>query len=100
MDTNPHYLLSSVLAQFDLGMLFLKLLAVAGGGVLGGAGAGLVVKWMASFTFKKQAPRTVVLPARILGCIGAGLAVWLWAFGSGGSGLGFGSGGLGAGGGR
>lgn len=88
------------LAIFDLGMFFLKLLAVAGGGVLGGAGAGAAVKRMTKFTIRKEAPQTLVLPSRIAGCVGAGLAVWLWAFGSGGSGLGVGSGGLGAGGGR
>jgi hypothetical protein len=89
-----------LLALFDLGMFFLKLLAVAGGGVLGAAGAGGAVKGMTKYTVRKEAPRTLVLPSRIAGGVAAGLGVWLWAFGAGGSGLGVGSGGLGGGGGR
>jgi hypothetical protein len=87
-----------VVGMVDLGMLLLKLLAVAGGGVLGGAGAGFCANRVTKMTVRKQAPKTLVLGSRIAGCVAAGLGVWLWAFGNGGSGLGFGSGGLGAGG--
>jgi hypothetical protein len=100
MDASHLYPSPSILGMVDLGMLFLKLLAVAGGGVLGGAGAGFAVGKMTKLTVRMQAPRTLVFGSRIAGCVAAGLGVWLWAFGSGGSGLGFGSGGLGAGGGK
>jgi hypothetical protein len=86
------------LASFDLGMLLLKLLAVAGGAVLGGALAGAVARTLTRFIIRRQAPQTLVFSCRIAGFALAGLAVWLWAFGTGGSGLGFGSGGLGSGG--
>ena len=87
-----------LLGEFNLGMLFLKLLAVAGGAVLGGAGAGFCAGRATKMTIGKQPPRTLLLGSRGAGCVLAGLGVWLWAFGNGGSGLGFGSGGLGAGG--
>lgn len=86
------------LAQLDLGMLLMKLLAVAGGAVLGGAIAGTGARWLTRFTIRKQAPRTLVFSSRIIGCALAGVGVWLWAFGAGGSGFGFGTGGLGSGG--
>ena len=89
---------SLLLGEFNLGMLFLKLLAVAGGAVLGGAGAGFCAGRVTKWTVRKQAPKTLVLGSRIAGCVAAGVGVWLWAFGNGGSGLGFGSGGFGAGG--
>jgi hypothetical protein len=91
-------LLPVPLAQLDLGMLLMKLLAVAGGAVLGGAIAGTGARWLTRFTIRKQAPRTFVLSSRIVGCALAGIGVWLWAFGAGGSGFGFGTGGLGSGG--
>jgi hypothetical protein len=92
------YQSSPLVGEFNLGMLFLKLLAIAGGAVLGGAGAGFCAGRATKYTIRKQAPRTLVLGSRIAGALVAGLGVWLWAFGNGGSGLGFGSGGLGAGG--
>ncbi len=86
------------LAQVDLGMLLLKLLAVAGGAVLGGALGGFFARVLTRFTIRKQPPQALVFSGRLGGFALAGLAVWLWAFGMGGSGLGFGSGGLGSGG--
>ena len=86
------------IAMLDLGMLLLKLLAIAGGVVLGGASAGMMSRALTRFTIRKQAPQTFVFSSRLAGGGLAGLAIWLWAFGMGGSGLGFGSGGLGSGG--
>jgi hypothetical protein len=100
MNANTYYAAAGALAMFDLGMFFLKLLAIAGGAVLGGAGAGAAVKRVSKMTIRKEAPRAMVLPSRVGGGVAAGLGVWLWAFGAGGSGLGVGSGGLGGGGGR
>jgi hypothetical protein len=99
-DMNASFLDSSfpLLGMVDLGMLLLKLLAVAGGAVLGGAGAGFCAGKATKYTIRKQAPQTMVFGSRLAGGAAAALGVWLWAFGNGGSGLGFGSGGLGAGG--
>jgi hypothetical protein len=88
------------LALVDLNLILLKLLAVAGGAVLGGGIGGVIARRLARLAFRKETPRMLLLASRGIGCVAAGLLVWLWAFGTGGSGLGFGSGGLGSGGGK
>ncbi|HEV8062361.1 MAG TPA: hypothetical protein VGP68_20955 [Gemmataceae bacterium] len=82
---------------FHLAILFIKLLASAGGGLLGGFCGGILIRAIWKLAFKKQASLDKVILARIIGCFGVGLAIW-FAFGSGGWGMGSGSGGLGAGG--
>jgi hypothetical protein len=82
--------------MLDLGMLILKILAVAGGAAVGGVGGGLVVRLLARAWTRRPVPRPVVTLIRLLGAGGLGLAVWLWVFGSGGGG--FGTGGFGLGG--
>ncbi len=84
---------------FHLAMLFIKLLASAGGGLLGGFCGGILIRAIWKLAFKKQASLDKVILARLVGCFGVGLAIW-FAFGSGGWGMGSGSGGLGAGGGK
>jgi len=87
------YLLASLasLAVVDVGMNVLKLLAVAGGFMIGGLGSGLLFRGAARLALARQIPRPMMVIVRLLGGVAAGLAVYVWAFGTGGSGLGSGS---------
>jgi hypothetical protein len=87
----------ATLALVDVGMNVLKLLAVAGGFMIGGLGSGLAFRGAAKLALARQVPRPLMLIVRLLGGVAAGLAVYVWAFGTGGSGFGSGSG-LGSGG--
>lgn len=88
---------SSLLAVVDLGMLVLKIMAVAGGAAVGGFGSGLLVSGMAKATVHKTLPKPVLFLVRVVGAVVLGWIIYLLAFGSGGSGFGFGSGGSGTG---
>jgi hypothetical protein len=84
-------------ATLDVGLLALKLLAVAGGVAVGGLGGGALIRLLVRWTVQRPTPRPVVRLVQVLGAVVVGLAVWIWAFGPGGSGFGWG-GGLGWGG--
>jgi hypothetical protein len=81
-----------LLGMFDIGMLLLKLLAVAGGAAIGVLGAGVTVKFILALTIRRKAPLNLIRAFQVLGGGGLGLAVYIWAFGSGGSGFGSGGG--------
>src|SRR5438105_2829660 len=85
------------LAIVDVGMNVLKLLAIAGGFMIGGLGSGLLFRGAAKLALARQIPRPMMVIVRLLGGVAAGLAVYVWAFGPGGSGWGSGPG-LGSGG--
>jgi hypothetical protein len=85
--------------MLDLGMQILKWLAVAGGAAVGWLGSGLLLRLLVRLSLHRSVPRTVLVPARALGGLALGLAVWVWAFSSGGLGPGLG-GWFGSGGGR
>jgi hypothetical protein len=87
----------ATLALVDVGMNVLKLLAIAGGFMIGGLGSGLLFRGAAKLALARQVPRPMMVIVRLLGGVAAGLAVYVWAFGTGGSGLGSGAG-LGSGG--
>src|SRR5262245_44601739 len=84
----------------DVGMLGLKVLALAGGFGIGAICSGFLLRFMvklAPVRKVRRVPGMLYRFVQLLGGTGAGLAVWLWAFGSGGGGFGQ-SGGFGLGG--
>lgn len=84
-------------AMIDLGMLILKLLAIAGAATTGGLGCGLLFRSIVRLSVHRSASRNFVVPVQLLGAVASALAVWAWVFGIGGGGLGYGGFGLGAG---
>lgn len=90
--------MTAPLAMVDVGLLLLRLLAVAGGGAVGAFGSGLLLRWLGRMAGGRQVPQPIMTFVRILGGITMALVVWMWAFGVGGSGFGTGEGwGLGSG---
>lgn len=73
-----------------------KILAVVGGGVVGGLALGLLAQLLARAFTTKKLPPWPVLTVRLLGGVICGWLVALWLFGGGGSGIG-GTGGWGFG---
>jgi hypothetical protein len=69
-----------------------KMLAVVGGGAIGGLVVGAFVRRLGKWLIFRDVPRPVLLLFRGLGGIAAGLAVWVMVSSPGGSGL-FGGGG-------
>lgn len=65
-----------------------KVLAVIGGGVLGGLGSGLLAQLLARAFAMKKLSRWPVLTVRLLGGVICGWLVALWLFGGGGAGIG------------
>jgi hypothetical protein len=88
-------------AVADLGDLVLRVLAIAGGALVGGLGLGLLSQLVARFTVTRPLPKPALNLLRALGAITLGLVVYFWAFGPGGPGFGLGGGfGFGGGGGK
>jgi hypothetical protein len=82
----------------NLGQLVVKVLAVAGGVLVGGLGLGLLAQVLARTLYGGGVPKWLLQAIRVLGAIAGGWTVALFVFGSGsGSGLGFGGGGGGTG---
>ncbi len=81
----------------NLGYVIIKVLAVAGGVLVGAVGSGLLLQLLVRFATTARAPRWAVRVVRVLGGIIVGWLVFLFVFGySGGSGGGlFGGGGPG-----
>ncbi len=73
-----------------------KILAVVGGGVLGGVSLGLLAQLLAKAFTARRLPRWPALVVRLLGGIICGWLIALWLFGGGGPGIG-GTGGWGFG---
>lgn len=76
--------------------VFVKILAVVGGGVIGGFGLGLLAQLLSRAFTAKKLPRWSAVTVRL---VGGGICAWLvalWLFGGGGPGIG-GSGGWGIG---
>jgi hypothetical protein len=67
----------------------LKLAAVVGGAAGGAWGAGSVARKSAKAVIRREAPRVLVTPFRIVGAVAGGWAIWLLVIGSG---FGFGGG--------
>jgi hypothetical protein len=80
----------------NLGQLVVKVLAVAGGVLVGGLGLGLLVQLLARALYGGGIPKWLLQVIRVLGAIAGGWTVALFVFGSG-SGMGFGGGGGGPG---
>ena len=75
-----------------------RILAVVGGGVLGGLGLGLLAQLLARAFTTKKLPRGPVLVVRLLSGVICGWLIALWLFGGGGAGIGgLGGWGLGSG---
>jgi hypothetical protein len=81
-----------LLGMLDVGMVVLKVLAVAGGAVLGALVIGLLVQLIGRGVAGRQLPAWVVNVSRLLGAVAGGLAVYVWVTSPGGGG-GFGGGG-------
>jgi hypothetical protein len=81
-----------LLGMIDAGMLVLKVLAVAGGAVLGALVVGLLVQLIGRAVAARGMPAWAVNVSRLLGAIAGGLAVYVWVTTPGGGG-GFGGGG-------
>jgi hypothetical protein len=82
----------------NLGQLVVKVLAVAGGVLVGGFGLGLLVQLLARSLYGGGIPKWLLKTLRVVGAIAGGWTVALFVFGSGsGGGLGFGGGGGGPG---
>jgi hypothetical protein len=82
----------------NLGQLVVKVLAVAGGVLVGGLGLGLLAQVLARTLYGGGVPKWLLQAIRVLGAIAGGWTVALFVFGSGsGVGLGFGGGGGGPG---
>jgi hypothetical protein len=77
----------------DLGLMLLKVLAVAGAAALGAIGSGLALQLCCRLAVHRSPPRSAVMASRGLGAVLFGLLVWLWVFSP------AGAGGLGGGGG-
>src|SRR5690349_3859821 len=73
-----------------------KILAVVGGGVLGGLAMGLLAQLLTRAFTTKKLPPWPVFTVRLLGGVICGWLVALWLFGGGGAGIG-GTGGWGFG---
>lgn len=80
-------------ALLSLGPTVVKLLAVAGGALMGALLVGLLVRLLVTLLPFGKAPRPAVVALRLLGAAAGALAVWLWVFGTGGAGWGLGGGG-------
>jgi hypothetical protein len=81
-----------LLGMLDVGMVVLKVLAVAGGAVLGALVIGLLVQLIGRGVAGRKLPAWVVNVSRLLGAVAGGLAVYVWVTSPGGEG-GFGGGG-------
>lgn len=77
----------------DLGLLLIKLLAVAGSAALGWIGAGAAVGWGTRLTLRRKLPAGLLVVVRLLGGLIAGWLVYWWLFQAGGTGGFGGSGG-------
>jgi hypothetical protein len=99
---NMLFLVADVWANPEnLGQLVVKVLAVAGGVLVGGLGLGLLVQLVARALYGGGIPKWLLNAIRVLGAIAGGWTVALFVFGGGsGGGLGFGGGGGGLGTGR
>ena len=86
----------SIFAFLETGVYILKVVAVAGGALVGGITTRLTLYVVTRLLLEKALPRLVRWPLQLLGAAALGLGVW-WAFGSGG-GFGLGGGWLGPGG--
>jgi hypothetical protein len=86
----------SLFAFLETGVYLLKLVAVAGGALVGGLTTRLTLYVVTRLLLEKALPRLVRWPLQLVGAAALGLGVW-WAFGSGG-GFGLGGGWLGPGG--
>jgi hypothetical protein len=77
----------------NLGELVVKVLAVAGGVLVGGLGSGLLLQLLVRMTTALRVPKWVVQVVRVLGAVAGGWIVALFVFGSGtGTGMGWGGG--------
>ena len=77
----------------NLGELVVKVLAVAGGVLVGGIGSGLLLQLLVRLTTAARVPKRVLQVVRVLGAIVGGWIVALFVFGSGtGTGMGWGGG--------
>src|SRR5262249_16507297 len=65
-----------------------RILAVVGGGVLGGLGLGLLAQLLARAFTTKKLPRGPALVVRLLSGVICGWLIALWLFGGGGAGIG------------
>jgi hypothetical protein len=82
---------SGLLAFFEIGVQALKLVAVAGGALVGGITTRLTLHVVTRLLLEKALPRLVRWPLQAAGAAALGFGVW-WAFGPGG-GFGLGGGG-------
>jgi len=69
-----------------------RVIAVAGGAVVGALASGLLFSLIARIFFKQRPPRSVKRFVQVLGAIALGLAMWKMPLGLGGDGDGWGSG--------
>jgi hypothetical protein len=77
----------------NLGELVVKVLAVAGGVLVGGLGSGLLLQLLVRMTTAARVPKWMVQVVRVLGAVAGGWIVALFVFGSGtGTGWGWGGG--------
>lgn len=72
------------LSPDNLGEVVIKVLAVAGGVLVGALGSGLLVQLLVRLTTTARVPKRVLQVVRVLGAVAGGLAVALFVFNSGG----------------
>src|SRR5262249_11512546 len=72
--------------------IFLRVIAVAGGALVGAFLSGFLFSLVARLLFKQRPPRPVKRFVQVLGAIALGLALWKIPLGLGGDGEGWGSG--------
>jgi hypothetical protein len=78
----------------NLGDWVVKLLAVAGGVLVGGVGSGLLLQLLVRLTTAGRVPKWILQVVRVLGAVIGGWIVAMFVFGSGtGTGMGWGGGG-------
>jgi hypothetical protein len=93
-------LVASWVSPDNLGEFVVKVLAVAGGALIGGLGSGLVLQLLVRMTTTMKVPKSILQVVRVLGAIALAGAVALFLFGKGGGtggGLGWFAGGAGNG---
>jgi hypothetical protein len=83
----------------NLGTIFMNLVAIVGGAVIGAFVCGIIFRLMVRFSTKRYPPHVLLQAVRMLGGLACGLLVYLLVS-SGGGGFGLGIGGLGLGGGQ
>jgi len=76
----------TMFAMLDIGMLAVRILAVAGAVAVGGLGTGWLVKVLAKTVAFKNLPTPLLRVSRVLGGLVVGLIVAAWVFNLGGTG--------------